>query len=118
MLKDHEIQGVIRTDNLKELAASFNEYIEKIISVFNKNNVETEKVFNLLYEENIRCYALVTLTFKLIGEKLKSVYGLGIDIDQLHREAAVMLTNNWPEIKKNTSDYVDLSRKINDIFNK
>ena len=117
ILKSYPIQGDINATNLEELSVSLGEYIKKIVDVLNKNNEESEKIFNALYEENLRCHALVTLTFKLIGEKLKSVYGLSIDIDQLHREAAILLTNNWPEIKKNFLEYADTAKKIDDIFN-
>jgi len=118
LIKPIEAKAKLRFGSLEELGDSLLEYIESLVNVFSKSNEELEKILDHFYEENLRCCALQALTFQLITEKLKAVYGVDIEIDQLQKEARDTLNNNWPEIKKNALDYVDLSSKINDIFKK
>jgi RNAse (barnase) inhibitor barstar len=118
LLKSSKIPMELKAGNIEELGVSLSKYITSLIEILNKSNEQLEGILNLLYEENLRCYGLQISTFNLIAEKLKDVYGVEIDISQLQKDARNKLDENWPELKKEILDHIDVARKIDEIFKK
>ncbi|GEM_PF-6792133 len=101
----------IKHANLEELAKSLGKFIES-----NDENLKT--LFNVVVSKYYQEIVCVYIVLYLLGEKIRNVYGIDIDLVALEKDSQGLLGKHWEEISGKLFETFDsdIMKQINDIF--
>jgi hypothetical protein len=102
-----------KTNNNDEFLTSLSELI---LVMTKEKNTLYEHAIRILFEEKFYNFAFSSRIFQLVALRLKELYLIEFDLEKLRKEAENSLENEWPELKKQISDYLDIAGKIEDVF--